>query len=116
VNAIYEQLFEKGLRQIFFIPEKFSIDFLQQIIPPKGMTVIGITWSKGEIKDLSFIIDDEMELKTIEPADAALSFGCQPPEHFVGMLTFDVAGPQGSGINKRDTGTDAQTLGFKINR
>ena len=62
------------------------------------MTVIGITWSKGDIKYLSFIIDNEMELKTIEPADAALLFGCQPLEHFMGMLTLDVADPLGSDL------------------
>ena len=68
--------------------------------------------SKHKIKNLSFVIDDEMKLKSEEPSNAALAFCCQTPEYFVGMLSFNVAGSEWGGVNEGYACTATQAPGF----
>ena len=64
---------------------------IDRLLPDSGWVSL-VIMSKHKIKNLSFVIDDEMKLKSEEPSNAALAFCCQSPEHFMGMLSLNVAG------------------------
>jgi hypothetical protein len=43
-------------------------------------------------RNVPFIIDDEVKLKTEEPSNAAMALCCQSPQYFMEMLSLYVAG------------------------
>ena len=113
VDPINEELLEKGLGNVPFISEQFTVDPREQIGSGKGLSVINIAGSKHKIKNLSLVVDDKMHLQSKEPSYAAVTLGGKSFENFVGVLAFDMTGSYWSRIDKRYAGTFTQTLGLK---
>ena len=70
--------FSKRDRDLSLVSNELPIDFLKQVAAQEWMPVIDIARSKHKIEYLSFVIDDEVQLESEEPANTELAFGSQP--------------------------------------
>ena len=111
MDPVNEELFEKGFGNVSFVTKQLTVDPREQIGSGKGFSVICVSRGEYKIKNLTFVIDNEMEFKPEKPSNAAMALCCHAPKNFMGMLSLEVAGSQWSRVNKRYACTVAQAPG-----
>lgn len=89
--VIHEQLIEEVMTYVSSIGKQFSEQPFREVLVFQRLTVIDIARSEPPLDNLAFVIDDQMQLETIEPSHRALAF-CGPSLHgLVHMRTLDMA-------------------------
>jgi len=112
MDPVNEELFEKGFGNVSFVTKQLTVDPREQIGSGKGLSVICVSRSEYKIKNLTFVIDDEMKLKPEKPSNAAMALCGQALHYFVRMLSFEVTGSQWGGVNEGYACTVTQAFGF----
>ena len=115
MDPVNEELFEKGFGNISFVTKQLTVDPREQISPGKGLSVICVSGGEYKIKNLTFVIDDEMKLKPEKPSNTAMALCGQALHYFVRMLPLEVTGSQRGRVNEGYACTVAQASGFKKN-
>ena len=77
------------------------------------MPIIDIARSQAERQDLALIIDDQVQLEAIEPADRGLATSSTAVKDAMGVDASVVTDGKGGGVDKADAATLTQ-LGMQI--
>jgi hypothetical protein len=112
MNTVNKQGFKKLLEKVSLIAEELSPDIFKHLPGHQGFSIIDIGQGDHKVQQLSFLIDNKMKLKAKEPANTTLASLGNTRENFMRMNPPVMTDSQGSGIDKRDTGTMAHLLGF----
>ena len=76
MDSINEKLLEDRLGDVSLVTKELSVDSGQQIGTGHRLSVIHIPGGKHKVKDLSSIVNNTVEFKSIEPAAIILSLCC----------------------------------------
>jgi hypothetical protein len=106
---INKKLFKQVLRNIAFIAKELSEYFFVESLVFERFPVIDICLSDHKFDDFPPVIDDRVQFKSKEPSDRRFSIDSHAFEYLMGLLTFDVAYPDGGGINEGYACAFAQT-------
>ena len=103
--------FEELLKFLLSMYKTSSQSALNKFFESKGITisVIHIARSKAERQDLTFVVDNQMQLETIKPFHGTFTCFRIFAENAMIMYSVIITHLQGSGINKRYSGTLAKT-------
>jgi hypothetical protein len=108
VHPVNEELLEQVFRDVALVPEEFPEDTFVKLHVLERFPVIHIARGKDEIQDLSPVVDYQVELEAVEPADGALPLLRHSLERPVLLLSFYMATAQRGGVNERDARALAQ--------
>ena len=106
--AVDEQQLEKGPADISPISAEFALDVLQIAPVPQRLAVVGVARGNHEVEYLAAVVDDQVQLETVEPAHGGPALLRKAGESAVGVHALDVAYPQCRGVGEAYAGTLAQ--------
>src|ERR1700687_2268304 len=93
-----QQLLGQGLREVAFVPKELSHQTFREL--RNRMPIIDIDRSQAECQDLALIIDDQVELEAIEPADRGLTTSSTAVKDAMGVDASVVTDGKGGGVDK----------------
>ena len=112
MNSTDKKLFEEVFRDIAPVSKELPEDSFVEIHVFQGGSIVHVARSQKEIKQLTLVINDQVEFESIEPPRCAFPFPGKFPEGFMLLFSFDMAASDGSRIDKRYAGTLPQSLHF----
>ena len=93
------------------VGEELSKEFVRKLLVFKWIPVINISWRKHPLYDFCLVIDDQVQLESVEPAHCALALCCQSPHCLVHVHALDVTAHQRCGVDDGYARTPAQSAG-----
>lgn len=113
MDPIHEQDLGQFLGNVSLVSEQLTVNPPDEPLVLQWLTVIDIGGGNGEAQDLAPVIDNDMELETVEPSHGGLAHLGQILEHFVVLDAFVPAHPHRGGVHKGNARTAAHTTGFQ---
>ena len=117
VYIIDEEHFEEVLADIASVgeelPEESPEESLSELPILQRFPVVDVSRRELPLDDLPLVVDDQMQLESIEPAHRALSLGGPSLHGLVLLLPLDVAGHQGRGVDDGYARALAQGTGLE---
>lgn len=98
VYVIDEEHLKEVLADVPPVCEELAEELLGEPPVLQRLPVIDIARSELPPDDLAPVVDDQVQLETIEPAHRALALGRPPPHRLVLLLALDVVGDQRRGV------------------
>ena len=105
LNSVQEQCFKKCPTYISFICTQLSLYIVQERSLFQWFSIIYVCSCKHEVKDLSFVIDYQMQFESEEPSHRTLPTSRQSLKSLVDMDSLVSADTQGSRIHKANSST-----------
>ena len=99
VYVIDKEHLKEVLADVPPVCEELAEELLGEPPVLQRLPVIDIARSELPTDDLAPVVDDQVQLETVEPAHRALALGSPSPHRPVLFLTLDVAGHQGRGVD-----------------
>ena len=113
MDVIHEKRLKKTLADIPPVGEELSKEFVRKLLVFKWIPVINISWRKHPLYDFCLVIDDQVQLESVEPAHCALALCCQSPHCLVHVHALDVTAHQRCGVDDGYARTPAQSAGVE---
>ncbi len=107
----HQQLLRQGLGEIAFGAFECADEAFDQL--RNGVPIIDIARRQAKSQQFALIINDQVELKTREPADRGLAAGGAPGKHLVLVDASIMADRKRRRVDETDAGASAQ-LGMQI--
>src|SRR3712207_1846580 len=79
VDVIHKELLEEILTDISPVCEEFPEEPLRKVFVLQRCPVVYIAWCELPLNNLPLVVDDQMQLESVEPAHRALALGRPPP-------------------------------------
>ena len=113
MDVIDEEHLEEVLADVSPVGEELSEEPPDE--PPilQGLPGISVSRSELALDNLALVIDDQVELESVEPSHRALSLGSSSLHRPMLLLTFDVEGGNRRGIDDGYTRAPAEGSGLK---
>jgi len=89
--VIHEKFLKQALADIASVSEQLSEKFLYELLVLQRFPVVHIARREQPLYDFSFVIDDQVELETIEPPHRALAFLSPAPHGLMVVFALDLA-------------------------
>lgn len=99
-DPLSKEKIEERLRDIAFVGEDLAKQMLEQI--RNGRTIIHLARGQGEVEQIAFVIDHEMQLETEEPAHAGVPTLGDAGEDLMLLDAGVVADRQVRGVHEGD--------------
>lgn len=113
VYIIDEEHFEEVLADIPPVGEEFPEESLGELPVLQRFPVIDVSRRELPLDDLPLVVDDQMQLESIEPSHRALPFGRPSLHGLVLLLPLDVAGYNRRGVDDGYACALAEDAGLK---
>ena len=113
VYAVHEESLEEILADVSPIGEQLAKQLFREAFVFQRSAVVDIARGQLPLHDLALVVDDQVQLESVEPAHRALAQGRQSPHRPVRAPTFDMAGDQRRGVYDGDTNALAQSACLK---
>jgi len=114
VNALLEESFEEFFGNVAYILVEFAKQLVYKVFHLQRISVIGMASGEHKIDHMATVAGNQVELKSIKPANRTLSEGGQTVKYFVGVNPPVIAHAKRCDIDKGDTGTLPGGFGFKV--
>ena len=106
--AIDKKPLEEFLSDISLVPNELTVQEFYERLVSKRLAVIDVSWGNHEVKQLSFLIADEVQLEAKEPAHGAFAPLGDALECPMNVNTLIATHPEGRAVHETDAGTLAQ--------
>lgn len=113
VYVVNEEHLEEVLADIPPVGEEFPEESLGKRPVLQRFPVVDVSRRQLPLDDLPLVVNDQMQLESIEPAHRALSLGGPSLHGLVLLLPLDVAGHQGRGVDDGYARALAQGAGLE---
>ena len=74
MNAVDEEHLEKVLADVSPVCEDLAEELLREVPFLQWFPVIHVPWREHPLDDLSLLVDDRMQLESVEPSHRAIAF------------------------------------------
>src|SRR5260221_11072702 len=102
------ELLGQRLRDVALVAEELATEALDALEQGgDGLAVVDVTAGEAEGEQLALIVDDQMQLEAVEPAQRSLAAGRIDGEHAVLWDTGGMADGQGGGVDEAEAGAPA---------
>ena len=113
VYAVHEESLEEILTDVSPIGEQLAKQLFREAFVFQRSAVVDIARGQLPLHDLALVVDDQVQLESVEPAHRALAQGRQSPHRPVRSPTFDMADGQWRGVYDGDASALAQSACLK---
>ena len=113
VYVIHKQHLKEILRDVSPVGKEFSEELLRKVTVLQRCPVIHIARRELPLYDFPLVIDDQMQLESVEPSHGTLALGCPAPHRLVHVHPLDVTRHQRRGVYDGNASTLAQGAGLK---
>ena len=94
MNVVNEEHLEEVLADVSPVSEDFPEEFLREVPVLQRFSVIRVPWREHPLDDFALLVDDQVQLESVEPPHRAFAF-CRPSLHgLVRVHSLDVAAHQ----------------------
>ena len=98
VYIIHEELFKEVLADISSVSEEFSEQTVSKPLVFQWLAVVLIAGSECPLYNLGLVVDDQVQLQTVEPSHCGLALCCPSAHGLVRVHPLDVAYFQRRGV------------------
>src|SRR6185312_4428361 len=107
LHALFEEeVLGQRLRDVALVAEEFAEEALDQA--RHGLAIIHVAWGQTEGEEFPAVVDHQVQLEAVEPADRGLATAGVHPEDAVLVDARIAADRQGGGVHEADAGAIAQ--------
>ena len=111
--VVDEEHFEEVLADIAFVGEEFPEEPLGELLVFLRFPVVDVSRRELPLDDFPLVVDDQMQLESVEPSHRALPLGRPSLHGLMLLLPLDVAGYQGRGVDDGYARALAQGTGLE---
>ena len=92
----HQELLSEWLREIAFITKEFANQACGEL--RNRVSIIDVPWRQAERQDLALIVDDQVQLEAIKPADRGLATSSTAVKDAMGVDARITADGKGGGV------------------
>src|SRR5574344_342132 len=111
--VVTEKHLKEILADVSSVGKEFPEEFFRESAVLQRCPVIHVARRELPLYDFPLVVDDQMQLESVEPAHSTLSLGCPALHRLVHVHPLDVARHQRSRVNNGDARTLAQRTGLQ---